>query len=326
MHLQILADDAPLAPELPALPESVLSVLHWALWGGMVLCIGWIFFQVTRFAAANSQGRAQPGDLVRIVPGVVGLAVLGAGKLAASSLLPEDVSESQDTPAIVPADPAPDVPAAPAPDEPMNWTPFIAVGVIIVALIGLALLGLIALRARHQIVDRKAAAADREKDWNAARAIFDQTRGKFADYLADPYAIFERPLLDDHSDRFTAAFLTALADAEGLHTESVPRSADRIDEFRSAATVLASAWAAADRHARSVGMGVLSRRERKTLETIQRALAIALDEGALVGEREAAMRTVTRLSGELPVTVNTDRIVQNLTLSLENAQRKALTV
>lgn len=326
MHLQILADDAPLAPELRALPESVLSVLHWALWGGMVLCIGWIFFQVTRFAAANSQGRAQPGDLVRIVPGVVGLAVLGVGQLAASSLLPEDVSESQDTPAIVPADPVPDVPADPAPDEPMNWTPFIAVGVIIVALIGLALLGLIALRARHQIVDRKAAAADREKDWHAGRAIFDQTRGKFADYLADPYAIFERPLLDDHSDRFTAAFLTALADAEALHTESVPRSADRIDEFRSAATVLAAAWAAADRHARSVGMGVLSRRERKTLETIQRALAIALDEGALVGEREAAMRTVTRLSAELPVTVNTDRIVQNLTLSLENAQRKALTV
>jgi hypothetical protein len=327
MHLQLFADAAPSASEsLPALSEDLISTVHWIMWAFMGICVGWVIFQGARYAVASSQGRHEPEQLTRAVSGLFGLIVIGGAQLVVSSLAGDGEAEPQDAPIEPPLTPAPPVPAAPAPDEPMNWTPFIAVGAIIAALIGLALLGLIAFRARNQIADRKAAAADREKDWHTARMIFDQTRTKFADYLADPHAVFERPTLDDHTDAFTAAFLTALADAEALHTETVPRSAQRIDEFRTAAATLAAAWTAADRNARKIGMGVLTRGQRKTLTTIKRVLAIALDESATAGERETAMRTVTRLAGELPVAVNTDRIVQKLTLSLENAQRKALTV
>lgn len=327
MYPQIFADDAPPTPEsLAHASESMLTVINWVAWGGTALCVAWIIVHTGQFVWGRANGDNPPFPTAKLVPALAGSIVLNSAKLMVSSLVGDSDAEPQDAPAGLPSDPIPSVPAAPVPDEPMNWTPFISVGAIIAALIGLALLGLLALRARNQIVDRKAAALDREKDWHTARAIFDQTRTKFADYLADPHAVFERPTLDDHTNPFTAAFLTALADAEALHTETVPRSAQRIDEFRTAATTLAAAWTAADQNARTIGMGVLTRDQRKTLTTIKRVLAIALDESATAGERETAMRTVTRLAGDLPVAVNTDRIAQKLTLSLENAQRKALTV
>lgn len=331
MNLHLLADDAPLVPEsLTAMSEFLTSAIDWMTWGGMILCTGWIVVHVAKFMWGNSNGAGDPGQLGRIAPALVGFVVLGSVQLLVSSLLGDRGAEPHDAPTEnplasplpVPAAPAP----APAPDEPMNWTPFAAVGVIIAAFLALGALGSIALRAHNQIVGRRAAAEDREKDWHTARTIFDHTRSTFADYLADPYAIFERPILDDHTDTFTAAFLTALADAEALHTETVPRTAKRIETFRTAATTLAAAWTAADRHARTVGMGVLTRDQRKTLKTIEGALAIALDESAPAGEREAAMAAVTRLSQELPMSLNTDRIADLLTLSLEKAQRKALTI
>ncbi|MGG7104636.1 hypothetical protein [Rhodococcus sp. 24CO] len=327
MNLHLLADAAPPVPEsLMAMSDFLTSAIDWMTCGGMILCTGWIVVHVAKFMWGNSNGAGDPGQLGRIAPALIGLVVLGSVQLLVSSLLGDRGAEPHDAPTENPLAPPLPVPAAPAPDEPMNSTPFAAVGVVIAAFLVLGALGLIALRARNQIVDRRAAAEDREKDWHTARTIFDHTRSKFADYLADPYAIFERPILDDHTDTFTAAFLTALADAEALHTETVPRTAHRIDTFRTAATTLAAAWTAADRHARTVGMAVLTRDQRKTLKTIEGALAIALDESAPAGEREAAMRTVTRLSQELPMPLNTDRIADLLTLSLENAQRKALTI
>lgn len=324
--LLLLEGDASPGPEAPGTPFELSGALNWALMMGVVLCAIWIVCQVARFVASRLDGRREPEHLARCVPALVGMVVLAGVQLVVPYVAGSITAEPQDAPDDPPVVPAPSGPAAPAPDEPMDWTPFVAGGVIIAGLVGLALLGLIALRTRHQIVDRKAAALDREVDWHAARAIFDQTRTKFADYLADPYAVFERPILDDHTDTLTAAFLTALADAEALYTETVPRSAQRIDEFRTAATAVAAAWSAADQNARTIGMGVLTDAERKTLTTIQKALGIALDESATAAEREAAMRTVTRLAGALPVAVNTDRIVQKLTLSLESVQRKALTM
>ncbi|NMD64229.1 UNVERIFIED_ORG: hypothetical protein FNL38_11135 [Nocardia globerula] len=329
MNLHLSADNAPLVPEsLTAMSEFLTSAIDWMTWGGMILCTGWIVVYVAKFMWGNSNGAGNPGQLGRIAPALVGFVVLGSVQLLVSSLLGDRAAEPHDTSAETPLAPPLPVPAAPAPapDEPMNWTPFAAAGVIIATFIALGALGAIALRARNQIVDRRAAAADREKDWHTARTIFDHTRSNFADYLTDPYAIFERPILDDHTDTFTAAFLAALTEAEALHTETVPRTAQRIDTFRTAANTLAAAWTAADRHARTVGMGVLTRDQRKTLKTIEGVLAIALDESAPVGEREAAMAAVTRLSQELPMPVNTDRIAEMLTLSLESAQRKALTI
>lgn len=317
------------ADDNPALPTGALAsnfgdIIEWMLVAGSILCLVVVVVMLARVGFHRSQGL--PAAYGSVATALVGVVLFGSANLIFRAFVDTGDQTPSETPADIPV-PEPAAPTAvPVPDEPINWAPLITVGAIIAALLGLAVLGLIALRTRHQIADRKAAAADREKDWHTARTVFDQTRTKFADYLADPYAIFERPTLDDHTDTYTAAFLAALAAAEALHTETVPRSAQRIDEFRTAAIALAAAWTAADQHAREIGMGVLTPEQRKTLTTIERALAIALDESAPAGEREAAMRTVIRLAEELPISPNIDRIAHKLTLSIENAQRKALTI
>lgn len=97
---------------------------------------------------------------------------------------------------------------APTPSEPVNWTLWISVGMVLIAFLLLAVIGLVVVRTRHKILDRQAAAHSREQDWKAATTLFNQAR----DGLADPYAIFIRPLLDDNTVDTTAAFIFSSRD------------------------------------------------------------------------------------------------------------------
>ena len=251
-----------------------------------------------------------------LIAGVVVLTIIGL------NFLPVYIArvvglEGEETSTV----PAPVEQVNETPAEPMNWTPWIAAAT---AALVIASLCYIATRTRHQILDRKALTRTRTKDWQSATAHFNHARDGFADYLADPYAIFERPLLDDKNVATTAAFIDALAAAEALHSDEIPQAQSRIDAFRSAAQVAAAAWDTANAHAINVGMGRLTAKDKKAISKIQALLAVALDESATPDERDLALSTVHRLAEGLLVIP--DRIAAKVILSLGSAKRKALTV
>ncbi|MDV7991611.1 hypothetical protein [Rhodococcus sp. IEGM 1374] len=226
------------------------------------------------------------------------------------------VPTSAPVPAVSPAEPA-------SPTEPVDWTPVIYVLGILAALVVVAAAGYLVVRTRHRILDRRAAQATLASDFVAAKTVYAQVADAYAEYLADPYAIFTRPLLDDLDQPRTAAFITAFTDAGALNTDTCPATGERVQAFATAARAAQEAWRAADTYARAIGLRVQTDDAKRTVRRIRSALDLALDDSAAAGERASAMKTVQRLSNGL-MTIP-DRIYVSTKTAIESATRKQLT-
>lgn len=306
--------------------ETVFSYITWA---GTVLGVLMIIVSGAMLAWQRSTGCSdKAGTAATALLGGIGLAVLpsgvrflifDSGSETPASAVATETTTSTSAPTTAPV--AVSTPAAPS--APMDWTPLIWIGAIIGALVILALAAYLLVRTRHRILDRRTAAAALAADFAAAKAVYAQVADAYADYLADPYAIFTRPLLDDLDQPRTAAFITAFADAGALDTDTCPATAERVQAFTDAARAAQTAWKAADTYARAIGMGVQSEDTKRTVRRIRNALGLALDDTAAAGERASAMATVQRLSDGL-MTVP-DRIYDRAKTAIETATRKQLT-
>ena len=256
-----------------------------------------------------------------------GLVVAVAAAAVRSILLPVSAEEATNLP---PADPPAtlDAPAPPpvvdaAPDVPMDWTPVIWFGGITAVLISVALAAYLIIRTRSHVTDRRTAKNALAADYAAAHVVYSEVADSYAAYLADPYAIFVRPLLDNLDEPRTAAFIDAFAEMNQNRPEQCPDTLERVQAFAVAARKAHTAWRKADGYARAIGMGVTSTEDHRTVRRIRSALGIALDDSATGQERETALRTVQELAAGV-VTIP-DRIYDNAKKAIETTTRKQLT-
>ncbi|OZD55872.1 hypothetical protein CH266_00675 [Rhodococcus sp. 06-1474-1B] len=309
-------------PQPPLAYTADLEVfLSYVLWGCTALGIaGMIYGGATLYWSRMSGGEA------RTAPQMCGggLLVAVAATAVRVVLLPVSTEEATDLPsadplAIPAAAPAPPIVDA-APDVPMDWTPLVGMVVVVLAL---ALAAYLSVRTRSHVVDRRNAKKALEADYAAAHAVYSEVADAYAAYLADPYSIFIRPLLDDLTEPRTAAFIDAFAAMNDVRPEQCPDTAERVQAFAVAAQKARTAWRSADGYARTMGLRVTSVEGQRTVRRIRSALGIALDTSATGQERETALRTVEELAVGI-VTVP-DRIYDNVKIAIETTTRKQLT-
>ncbi|OZE28354.1 hypothetical protein CH262_03285 [Rhodococcus sp. 05-2255-1e] len=304
--------------------DQFVVVLSYVLWGCTALGIaGTILGGAMLFWSRMSGSDA--GKALQACVGGLGVAV-AAG--AVRAVLPAvSTDEATDVPA---ADPPtiPDAPTTPvvdaAPAAPTDWTPLIWICVaVIAAVLALALATYLITRTRSHLVDRRNAKKALEADYAAAHAVYSEVADAYAAYLADPYSIFVRPLLDDLTEPRTAAFIDAFAAMNDVRPEQCPDTPERVHAFATAAQKARTAWRNADGYARTVGLRVTSVDDQRTVRRIRSALGIALDTSATGQERETALRTVEELAAGI-VSIP-DRIYDNAKKAIETTTRKQLT-
>ena len=335
MITTVLAEGSSLDLPTPVEFDAVLPAVHMALWATTVLSVLAVLYALACLAYRHSVNDSETGSYgPLLIGGVVGALVSGA----ANALLPVVGGDSPSTDADTSAPPSPEpavitppvtttVPAQPGPStppEPFDWTPVIWIGVAMAVLLVLAAVAVIVVRTRSHLARLTADAEARQSDFDAAAAVYADVAGRYADYLADPYAIFVRPELDNLDNDLTARFVDAFADAGAIRSDTCPTDPARITAFRKAAQNALTAFVRADNQARKIGMGPRDTTETRTLRRIQDALTIALDDAATPGERATALSTVHRLADgllEIP-----DRITAPVRLAIEGADRKQLTV
>ncbi len=141
------------------------------------------------------------------------------------------------------------------------------------------------------------APAEPEVDVAADRLVHQEVREAFTAFCFDPHAVLARPLLNDVSDELTAAFYAAQEAAEEAETALLgqPDDAGAVRAYRDAVHKLASAWDAADIHARECGVSHLSTGEQNDVRKARRTLDLALNLNTPAGERDAAYRAVLAL-------------------------------
>lgn len=312
-------------PQIPEGASTPIDVVRVVLWVVALLGIGAIGIGVVQLS--SDRFSRQQGGVGKALATIVGgfVTVFGAGmagyvvQQVGSDDAADSTAQPVDTP---PVDAAPPETIAAPPSEPFDWTPVIWIAAVVAALAVLALAGYLIVRTRHRILDRKAAARTLTADFAAAHAVYNDVADRYAEYLADPYAIFTRPLLDDLKDPRTAAFITAFTDAGALRTDTCPDTKERVQTFADASRAALTAWTTADQHARAIGMGVQTKDGKRAVRRIRSALDLALDNSAAAGERETAMATVARLSDGL-MTVP-DRIYARAKTAIETTTRKQL--
>ncbi|WP_032407534.1 hypothetical protein [Rhodococcoides fascians] len=283
--------------------------LSYVLWGCTILGIaGMIFGAATLYWSRMSGGDA------RTAPQMCGggLFIAIAATAARAVLPPVPAEEATDLPsADQPAIPAPPTVDA-APDVPIDWTPLVW---IVVAVLALALAAYLSVRTRSHVVDRRNAKKALEADYAAAHTVYSEVADSYAAYLADPYSIFIRPLLDDLTEPRTAAFIDAFATMNDVRAEQCPDTAERVQAFAVAAQKARTAWRSADGYARTMGLRVTSVEDQRTVRRIRSALGIALDASATGQERQTALRTVEELAAGI-VTIP-DRIYASAKIAIE---------
>ncbi|MFC8181608.1 hypothetical protein ACFULT_22245 [Rhodococcus sp. NPDC057297] len=306
--------------------ETVFSYIMWVgtVLGIMALCAGGMLIARQRFVGrtegADKAGMMLFGGLVlAVLP--AGLRFVFFGTDSDTAAMPEATETATPTPAPTTTPVAVTRPAAPS--EPTDWTPLIWIGGVLGALVIAALAAYLIVRTRHRILDRRTAHTVLVDDFAAAKAVYAQVADAYAAYLADPYAIFTRPLLDDLDQPRTAAFIDAFAAAGALNTDTCPASTERVQAFADASRAALTAWKAADTYARAIGMGVQTEDTKRTVRRIRNALGLALDDTAAAGERATAIATVQRLSDGL-MTVP-ERVYDRAKTAIETATRKQLT-
>ncbi|OZC62790.1 hypothetical protein CH267_00055 [Rhodococcus sp. 06-621-2] len=315
--------------QLPDGASSLLDILRTIMWGCVLLGVGAILAGGWQLSRAHATGR--PEHAGKGGPLIFGGLIIGASaSILPIVLFPAEDTDTDNASASVDAPPAPGLasPAqvnTPPPAEPFDfdWTPVIWIGGGLAAIAVLMLAGYLVVHTRHRILDRRTAQATLAADFATAKTVYAQVADAYADYLADPYAIFTRPLLDDLDQPRTAAFITAFTDAGALNTDTCPASTERVKAFADASRSALTAWTTADTYARAIGMGVQSDDGKRTVRRIRSALDLALDDSAAAGERATAMATVQRLSNGLMSVP--DRIYARAETAIETATRKQLT-
>ncbi|MEU3475479.1 hypothetical protein [Rhodococcus sp. NPDC006774] len=289
--------------------------LSYVLWGCTAVGIaGMIYGAATLYRSRMS------GNEARTAPQICagGLFIAIAATAVRALLLSVSTGEATDLPA---AAPAPSAMVDAAPDAPTDWTPLVWIFVALV--LALALATYLITRTRSHLVDRRNAKKALEADYAAAHAVYSEVADAYAAYLADPYSIFVRPLLDDLTEPRTATFIDAFAAMNDARPEHVPDTHERVQAFAVAAQKARTAWRSADLYARSVGLRVTSVDGHRTVRRIRSALGIALDTSATGQERETALRTVEELAAGI-VTIP-ERIYDNAKKAIETSTRKQLT-
>ncbi|OZD18335.1 hypothetical protein CH253_17910 [Rhodococcus sp. 06-156-3C] len=315
-----------------SLPDGASHVIDFVKWLLYIVVILGMLGAITgggqllrarynRFPESQTKGAAVllSSITLSLSAGVVAMVVLPAydsnNDEAAAATPPSEIPTTDIAPAAAPA--------STSPTEPTDWTPLIWIGGVLGALVIAALAVHLVVRTRHRILDRRAAAQTLAADFEAAKIVYAQVASAYAEYLADPYAIFTRPQLDNLGEPRTATFITAFNNAGALNTDTCPASAERVQAFGAAAQTALTAWNTADQYARAVGMGEQTEESKRTVRRIRSALELALDNTAAAGEREAAMTTVRRLSDGL-LTVP-DRVYAHAKTAIESVTRKQLT-
>ncbi|MCZ4562224.1 hypothetical protein O4160_15385 [Rhodococcus sp. IEGM 1401] len=289
--------------------------LSYVLWGCTAVGIaGMIYGAATLYRSRMS------GNEARTAPQICagGLFIAIAATAVRALLLPVSTGEATDLPA---AAPAPSAMVDAAPDAPTDWTPLVWIFVAVV--LALALATYLITRTRSHLVDRRNAKKALEADYASAHAVYGEVADAYAAYLADPYSIFIRPLLDDLTEPRTAAFIDAFATMNDVRPEQCPDTHERVQAFATAAQKARTAWRSADGYARTMGLRVTSVEDQRTVRRIRSALGIALDASATGQERQTALRTVGELAAGI-VTIP-DRIYASAKIAIETTTRKQLT-
>lgn len=308
------------SPDVPPLSAEILELLSYLMWGCAVLGV-----LGSMYGAAKMYVSRYPEDVgsARLMT-VGGFVIALAAIVVRIAVLPPTSAEEATDPIPTAPPAAPDATATPAvdaaPDDPTDWTPLLWIGG---AMLALALAAYLIVRTRSHIVDRRNAKKALDADYAAANAVYSEVADAYAAYLADPYAIFVRPLLDDLDEPQTAAFIDAFAEMNQIRPEQCPDNTERIQAFAVAAQKAHTAWRKADGYARAIGMGVTSTEGHRTVRRIRRALGLALDDSATGQERETALRTVQELAAGI-VTIPA-RIYDSAKIAIETTTRKQLT-
>lgn len=161
-------------------------------------------------------------------------------------------------------------------------------------------------------------------DLEPVRLVHQEVRDAFTAFCFDPHAVLARPLLNDVSDDLTAAFYTAqeVADEAETALQGRPDDAALARAYEQAVHTLASAWDAADIHARECGVSHLTSAEQNDVRKARRTLDLALNPNTPAGERDAAYRAVLALiSGLVKVPAPA---TARMTAQIENVQRLQL--
>ncbi|MET8703650.1 hypothetical protein ABZW10_33085 [Kitasatospora sp. NPDC004723] len=203
------------------------------------------------------------------------------------------------------SDPAPQAPA-PAGDTGLHlgaWW-WVIGGAVVTVAAGAALWRKLSNRSRRHTRDRAR--------WDAITAEHDQVREEYGLYVADPFAVLDRPALADVTVPQTIALLHALDAAADAARGTDPAA------YREAVTSLKLAWAAADGHARKLGVEHLPKQERATVGRARALLTTALDGGGNEHERRAAYEQARKLLDGVIV------LPRQATAELESRQRLSL--
>ncbi|WP_042940246.1 hypothetical protein [Rhodococcus sp. AW25M09] len=314
----------PVPQTMPPASAEIEMVLSFLMWGCTTLGVLAMIGGGAKFFWSRMYGDDDRTALQMCGGGLF----LAVAATAVRAVLPP-VSTEEAAADLAPVDP-PSIPAAPAtpvvdaaPDVPMDWTPVIWFGGIAAVVVSVALAAYLIIRTRSHVTDRRTAKKALEADYAAAHAVYGEVTDAYAAYLADPYAIFVRPLLDNLDEPRTAAFIDAFAEMNQVRPEQCPDTVERVQAFAVAAQKAHTAWRKADGYARAIGMGVTSTEDHRTVRRIRSALGIALDDSATGQERETALRTVQELAAGI-VTIP-DRIYDSAKIAIETTTRKQLT-
>lgn len=326
MNTTLVLAQALTSPDAPPMGSGVLELMSYLMWmcttlGVLAMMGGGAKFFWSRTYGADDRTALQAcgGGLV------IAVAAMLIDTVLLSPISSEEASDLRlSDPPAVPDAPVSDAPALPAsdvaPEAPMDWTPLVWMVVVVLAL---ALAAYLIVRTRSHVVDRRNAKKALEADYAAAHAVYSEVADAYAAYLADPYSIFVRPLLDDLTEPRTAAFIDAFAAMNDVRPEQCPDTAERVQAFAAVAQKARTAWRRADGYARTMGLRVTSVDGQRTVRRIRSALGIALDTSATGQERETALRTVEELAAGT-VTIP-ERIYDNVKIAIETTTRKQLT-
>jgi hypothetical protein len=222
------------------------------------------------------------------------------------------------------------------PDKPTDWTTAITIGGVAFAIVIViaAGIGVAVWRSRHleharQRANRRQSQLDR---WATAGAAFNEICSALAEFETDPESVyFNRPLLADVTEPASAAFYTAFAAAQDLHTENVPVDDDTITAFAAATAAARTAFDAADANARRKarngivrGDRTLTTGERRKVGQAQKLMAQAADASATSQFARTAHDKALSLLAEVGVDIP-QRLIIKAAGALEADRRLALT-